>query len=87
MRVLKGEVESFDVAVDLYKGSRTYGKWVGVHLSAENSCQILIPRGFAHSFPVLSETTEFTYKRDDICHLEDEGGIAWADPDIGIVCP
>ena len=71
VRVLEGEV--FDVAVDLRKNSKTYGKWVGVVLSAENNKQFMIPRGFAHGFLVLSETATFAYKCDDFYHPEDEG--------------
>ena len=85
VRVLKGEV--FDVAVDLRKDSTTYGKWVGVLLSEENKKQFLIPRGFAHGFLVLSDEAEFCYKCDDFYHPEDEGGLAWNDPKIGIVWP
>lgn len=85
VRVLSGEV--FDVAVDLRKGSETFGKWVGVFLSAENKKQFLIPRGFAHGFLVLSDTAEFCYKCDDFYHPEDEGGIIWNDPNIGIQWP
>ena len=82
VRVLKGEV--FDVAVDLRKGSETYGQWVGAVLSDENHRQFMIPRGFAHGFLVLSDYAEFTYKCDDVYHPEDEGGIMWNDPAIGI---
>ena len=85
VRVLKGEV--FDVAVDLRKGSKTYGRWVGVLLSEENHRQFMIPRGFAHGFVVVSETAEFAYKCDDFYHPEDEGGIIWNDPDVNIVWP
>ncbi len=85
VRVLNGEV--FDVAVDLRKDSSTYGKWVGVNLSGENKKQLLIPRGFAHGFLVLSETAEFAYKCDDFYHPEDEGGIIYNDPDINIEWP
>lgn len=85
VRVIEGEV--FDVAVDLRKGSATYGKWVGVTLSAENGKQFMIPRGFAHGFVVLSETATFCYKCDELYHPEDEGGIMWNDPDIGIDWP
>lgn len=85
VRVLSGEV--FDVAVDLRKGSSTYGKWVGVILSGENKKQFMIPRGFAHGFAVLSDSAEFCYKCDDVYHPEDEGGIMWNDPDIGIDWP
>lgn len=85
VRVIEGEV--FDVAVDLRKGSKTYGKWTGVVLSAENNKQFMIPRGFAHGFVVLSETAVFCYKCDELYHPEDEGGIMWNDPEIGIVWP
>jgi dTDP-4-dehydrorhamnose 3,5-epimerase len=85
VRVLEGEV--FDVAVDLRKDSKTYGKWVGVILSEENKKQFMIPRGFAHGFVVLSETATFAYKCDDFYHPEDEGGIMWNDPEIGIDWP
>lgn len=85
VRVLKGEV--FDVAVDLRNGSETYGKWVGVLLSEENKRQLLIPKGFAHGFVVVSDFAEFTYKCDDFYHPEDEGGIAWDDPDVGVKWP
>ena len=83
VRVVSGEV--FDVAVDLRPGSATYGKWEGVVLSAENKRQFFIPRGFAHGFLVLSDTAEFCYKCDDIYHPNDEGGLMWNDPEIGIV--
>lgn len=85
VRVISGEV--FDVAVDLRKNSPTYGKWVGVVLSAENKKMFMIPRGFAHGFVVLSETAEFVYKCDEFYHPEDEGGVLWNDPDINIVWP
>lgn len=82
VRVIKGSV--FDVAVDLRTDSVTYGKWYGMELTEENKKQFLIPRGFAHGFLVLSDTAEFCYKCDDFYHPNDEGGIAWNDPDIGI---
>lgn len=85
VRVLSGEV--FDVAVDLRKNSDTYGMWTGVILSGENKKQFMIPRGFAHGFLVLSEYAEFAYKCDDFYHPEDEGGLRWNDPSIGIVWP
>ena len=85
VRVLSGEV--FDVAVDLRKGSKTYGEWVGVLLSGENKRQFMIPRGFAHGFVVTSDYAEFAYKCDDVYHPEDEGGIMWDDPEIGIEWP
>lgn len=85
VRVIKGSV--FDVTVDLRAGSSTYGRWHGEILSEENKKQFLIPRGFAHGFLVLSDIAEFCYKCDDFYHPNDEGGIAWNDPDIGIVWP
>lgn len=85
VRVLRGEV--FDVAVDLRKDSETYGQWVGVLLSEENHRQFMIPRGFAHGFVVVSDHAEFAYKCDEFYHPEDEGGILWNDPDIGIEWP
>ncbi|MBR1528124.1 MAG: dTDP-4-dehydrorhamnose 3,5-epimerase [Oscillospiraceae bacterium] len=85
VRVIKGSV--FDVAVDLRKNSQTYGKWFGVELTEENKKQFLIPKGFAHGFLVLSDIAEFCYKCDDFYHPDDEGGLAWNDPEIGIVWP
>lgn len=82
VRVIKGSV--FDVAVDLRSGSTTYGKWFGVELTEENRKQFLIPRGFAHGFLVLTDIAEFCYKCDDFYHPNDEGGLAWNDPAIGI---
>jgi dTDP-4-dehydrorhamnose 3,5-epimerase len=85
VRVLSGEV--FDVAVDIRPKSPTYGSWVGVHLSAKNHRQFFLPRGMAHGFLVLSEQAELAYKCDEFYHAEDEGGILWSDPDIGIEWP
>ena len=85
VRVVSGKV--FDVAVDMRAGSPTYGKWEGVVLSAENKRQFFIPRGFAHGFLVLSEIAEFCYKCDDIYYPNDEGGLMWNDPTIGIEWP
>lgn len=85
VRVIRGEV--FDVVVDLRKGSKTYGKWHGEILSEKNKNQFLVPKGFAHGYLVLSDTAEFCYKCDDFYHPNDEGGIAWNDPEIGIVWP
>ena len=82
VRVIRGAV--FDVAVDLRKGSETFGKWFGVELSEENKVQFLIPKGFAHGFLVRSDEAEFCYKCDDFYHPDDEGGIAWNDPSIGV---
>lgn len=85
VRVIKGKV--FDVAVDLRKESETYGKWFGVELSGENKKQFYISPGFAHGFLVLSDVAEFCYKCTDFYHPNDEGGLAWNDPSIGIEWP
>ncbi len=85
VRVIKGAV--YDVAVDLRRGSPTYGKYHGELLTEENKKQFLIPRGFAHGFLVLSDTAEFCYKCDDFYHPNDEGGLAWNDPEIGVEWP
>lgn len=85
VRAIDGEV--FDVAVDLRKGSQTYGKWFGVILSGKNNKMMMIPRGFAHGFLVLSDTAVFTYNCDEVYYPEDEGGIIWNDPDINIDWP
>ena len=85
VRVIQGEV--FDVAVDLRSNSSTYGKYVGVVLSSDNNRQLLIPRGFAHGFLVLSNTATFVYKCDDFYHPGDEGGIIYNDPNINIQWP
>lgn len=85
VRVIKGSV--FDVAVDIRKGSRTFGKWYGIELTEENKKQFLIPKGFAHGFLVLSDRAEFCYKCDEFYHPDDEGGIAWNDLEIGIRWP
>ena len=85
VRVIRGSV--FDVVVDLRSDSPTYGKWHGEILTEDNKKQFLIPRGFAHGFLVLSEVAEFCYKCDDFYHPNDEGGLAWNDPEIGIVWP
>jgi len=85
IRILKGEV--FDVAVDLRPGSKTYGKWHGEYLSAENKKQLYIPKGFAHGFLVLSDEAECFYKCDDFYHPNDEGGFRWDDPVVSIQWP
>ena len=85
VRAVRGSV--FDVAVDLRSDSKTYGKWYGVELTAENKKQFLIPEGFANGFLVLSEEAEFCYKVNDFYHANDEGGLAWNDPQIGIEWP
>ncbi|HTE18574.1 MAG TPA: dTDP-4-dehydrorhamnose 3,5-epimerase [Armatimonadota bacterium] len=81
-RVVQGEV--LDVAVDIRQDSPHFGEWVSVLLSAENKRQIYVPEGFAHGFVVLSETAEFLYKCTEFYHPEDEAGIAWNDPRVGI---
>lgn len=85
VRVVSGEV--FDVAIDLRTGSPTFGKWEGVVLSGENRRQFFIPRGFAHGYLVLSDKAEFVYKCDDLYHPNDEGGLMWNDPAIGVEWP
>lgn len=85
VRVVSGEV--YDVAVDLRKDSKTFGKWQGVLLSAENKKQFFIPKGFAHGFLVLSDYAEFCYKCTDFYHPNDEGGLLYSDPDIGVEWP
>lgn len=85
VRVVRGRV--FDVAVDLRPGSETYGQWYGLELSEENKKQFYISEGFAHGFLVLSDTAEFCYKCTDFYHPNDEGGLAWNDPQIGIRWP
>jgi len=85
VRVLSGTV--YDVAVDLRKSSKTYGKYYGVILSEENKRMFYVPEGFAHGFLVLSDSAVFSYKCTDFYHPEDEGGIIWNDPDIAIEWP
>ena len=85
VRAIRGAV--FDVAVDLRANSKTYGKWFGVELTAENKKQFYIPEGFAHGFLVLSDEAEFAYKCTDFYHPGDEGGLAYNDPEIGIDWP
>lgn len=85
VRVVNGEV--FDVAVDLRPGSATFGKWAGVLLTAENKKQFMIPKNFAHGFICLSDEAEFCYKVTDFYHPNDEGGIMWNDPDLGVEWP
>ena len=85
VRVIRGRV--YDVAVDIRRGSVTYGKWFGIELSEENRKQLYIPEGFAHGFLVLSENAEFCYKCTDFYYPGDEGGIAWNDPTLGIKWP
>ena len=85
VRVVRGEV--FDVAVDLREGSATFGQWYGVLLSEENKKQFFIPKGFAHGFLVLSDFAEFAYKCTDFYHPNDEGGLLYNDPEIGVEWP
>lgn len=85
VRVLRGSI--YDAAVDLRGGSPTYGKWFGTILSADNFKQLYIPEGFAHGFLVLSDMAEFFYRCTDFYHPEDEGGLPYDDPDIGIEWP
>jgi dTDP-4-dehydrorhamnose 3,5-epimerase len=81
-RVIVGE--ALDIAVDIRVGSPSFGKWVGVLLSAENKRQLFVPKGFAHGYLVLSDVAEFLYKCDEFYHPEDEGGVIWNDAAIGI---
>jgi dTDP-4-dehydrorhamnose 3,5-epimerase len=85
VRVVKGRV--LDVAVDIRKGSPTFGKYTAVELTGDNHRQCFIPRGFAHGFCVLSEEAVFQYKCDEYYHPEAEDAIAWDDPDIAIEWP
>ena len=85
VRVVRGAV--FDVAVDIRKGSATFGQWVGMELSEDNHKQLWIPAGFAHGFLVTSESAEFLYKTTDYYAPEHERCIAWNDPAIGIQWP
>jgi len=85
VHVITGEI--FDVAVDIRPGSATFGQWTGIHLSDKNRRQLYIPEGFAHGFCVLSDAARFSYKCSDFYAPEDEGGIIWSDPDIGISWP
>jgi dTDP-4-dehydrorhamnose 3,5-epimerase len=85
VRVVQGEV--FDVAVDLRRSSVTFGRWVGVHLSAENHRQLWVPPGFAHGFVVTSDSAEFLYKTTDYWYPEHERSLLWSDPAVGIQWP
>ena len=82
VRVLQGRI--LDVAVDIRRSSKTFGKWVAVELSSGNKRQLLLPCGFAHGFSVLSETAEVSYKCDGLYNKESEGGIRYDDPQLGI---
>jgi dTDP-4-dehydrorhamnose 3,5-epimerase len=85
VRVVRGEV--YDVAVDIRKGSATFGEWEGVILSEGNKKQFWVPPGFAHGFVVLSDTADFEYKCTDYYDPSDEGSILWSDPDLDIPWP
>ena len=85
VRVVQGVV--WDIAVDIRKGSPTFGKYIGVELTEENKRQLFIPRGFAHGFVVLSDEAVFAYKCTDFYHPNDEGGLIYNDQDIGIDWP
>ena len=85
VRVTRGDV--FDVAVDIRRGSPSYGKWFGARLSAENHRMLWVPPGFAHGFYVLSECADFLYKCTDSYHPDSEQSLAWDDPTVGIDWP
>lgn len=85
VRCTKGAI--YDVAVDIRRGSPTYGAWFGIELSAENKKQLLIPKGFAHGFMTITEDVEVQYKVDELYAPECDGGILWSDPEIGISWP
>ena len=85
IQVIKGAI--FDVAVDIQRGSPYFGQWTGVHVSDENRRQIFVPKGFAHGFCVLSETADVIYKCTDFYMPDDDEGILWSDPGIGINWP
>jgi dTDP-4-dehydrorhamnose 3,5-epimerase len=85
VRVVRGEV--YDVALDIRKGSPTFGEWEGVILSEDNKKQFWVPPGFAHGFVVLSDTADFEYKCTDYYDPSDEGSILWSDPDLDIPWP
>ena len=85
VRCTKGSI--FDVAVDLRKGSTTYGEWFGIKLSAENKKQLLVPKGFAHAFMTLEDNVEVQYKVDELYSPENDRGIIWSDPEINVEWP
>ncbi len=85
IQVIQGQI--FDVAVDIRRGSPTFGKWTGIQLSGENRRQVFVPPGFAHGFCVASETADVVYKCTDVYAPDDEGGILWSDPDLAIDWP
>jgi len=82
IRALEGAI--WDVVIDLRRNSKTFGQWFGVELSASNKRQLLVPKGFAHGYSVLTETAEVFYKCDDFYSKADEGGVLYNDPEIGI---
>ena len=85
MRVIRGSV--LDVAVDIRRGSPTFGRWVGVELSAENKRQLFVPAGFGHGFCATSDVAELEYKCSDVYAADDQHGVLWSDPTIGIKWP
>lgn len=85
VQALQGEI--FDVAVDIRHGSPTFGQWTGTVLTSDNRCQFFVPEGYAHGFMVLSESALFMYKCSDYYMPENEGGIIWNDPELGIDWP
>lgn len=85
IHVIRGEI--FDVAVDIRKGSQTFGKWVGIKLSEDNNRQFFIPTGFAHGFCVLSDSADVMYKCSELYSPDDEYGLLWSDPNVGIEWP
>lgn len=85
VRATQGEI--FDAVVDIRKGSPTYGKWVGVKLTATSKQMLYVPAGFAHGFMVLSDSAEVQYKATNFYHPAAEGGVVWNDPEVGIVWP
>ncbi|WP_077358724.1 dTDP-4-dehydrorhamnose 3,5-epimerase [Virgibacillus halodenitrificans] len=85
VRCTQGSI--FDVAVDIRKNSHTFGKWFGIELSAENKKQLLVPKGFAHAFITLTDYVEVQYKVDELYSPENDRGIIWNDPEIGIEWP
>jgi len=85
LQVLRGEI--YDVAVDIRRGSPTFGEWVGVVLSSDDQRQLYVPEGFAHGFVVMSESALFSYKCTDFYRPQDEGTVLWDDPDLGIDWP